>query len=85
MVWGLAIVALMAFLLAFASHSPGWMGLGIFVGFLAGIAAALVFIDRHVRASSRPEHMTDREIQALRSTVRKPGEPPRRLPPSDPH
>lgn len=82
--WGLALLALVAFMLAFISHSPGWMGFGIFVGFTCAIAAALVFIERHVRASSRPEHMTDREIQALRNTVHKPGEPPRQLPPSDP-
>jgi hypothetical protein len=85
MVWGLALVALIAFMLAFISHSAGWMGLGLLIGFIAAIAAALVFIDRHVRASSRPEHMTDREIEALRSTVRKSGESPRQLPPSDPH
>lgn len=85
MVWGLALLALVAFMLAFTSRSPGWMGLGIFVGFVAAIAAALVFIERHVRASSRPEHMTDREIRALRDTVRKPGEPPRQLPRSDTH
>jgi hypothetical protein len=84
MFWGLALIALVAFLLAFISHSPGWMGLCLFIGFISAIAAALVFIERHVRASSRPEHMTDREIQALRNTVRKPGEPPRQLPPSDP-
>lgn len=83
MVWGLALVALVAFLLAFISHSPGWMGFGIFVGFISAISAALVFIDRHVRASSRPEHMTEREIQALRGTVQKPGHTPPRLPPSD--
>jgi hypothetical protein len=85
MVWGLALVSLMAFLLAFASHSAGWMGLGIFIGFAAAIAAALVFIDRHVRASSRPEHMTEREITALRSTVRKPEDSSRQLPPADTH
>jgi len=84
MFWGLALIALVAFLLAFISHSPGWMGLCLFIGFISAIAAARVFIERHVRASSRPEHMTDREIQALRNTVRKPGEPPRQLPPSDP-
>ncbi len=83
MVWGLALVSLVAFMLAFISHSPGWMGLGILVGFVSGIAAALVFIDRHVRASSRPEHMTEREIEALRSTLRKPGPAPRQLPPTD--
>lgn len=85
MTWALASAALLAFLLAFTSHSPGWMGFGIVVGLACGIAAALVFIERHVRASSRPEHMTDREIAALRGTVRKDGEPTRRLPPSDPH
>ncbi|TAN01237.1 MAG: hypothetical protein EPN40_02825 [Rhodanobacteraceae bacterium] len=82
MVWGLALAALTAFLLAFASHSPGRMGLGIFIGLACGIAAALVFIDRHVRASSRPEHMTEREIEALRGTLRKKDEPPRQLPPT---
>jgi hypothetical protein len=51
---------------------------------VCGIAAALVFIDRHLRASSRPEHMTDREIAALRDTVRKQEDPQRRLPPSPP-
>lgn len=84
MIWGLVLVAVVAFVLAFISHSPGWMGFGIFIGFVSAIGAALVFIDRHVRASSRPEHMTEREIQALRSTVRKPGEAPPRLPPSSP-
>lgn len=82
MFWGLTIAALLAFLLAFASHSPGWMGLGIAVGLVCAIGAALVFIDRHVRASSRPEHMTDREIAALRSTLHKPAGSDRQLPPS---
>ncbi|MGH8124800.1 MAG: hypothetical protein ACREPK_02980 [Rhodanobacteraceae bacterium] len=82
--WGLALVSLLAFVLAFVSRSPGWMGFGIFVGFICGVAAALIFIDRHVRASGRPEHMTEREIQALRSTVRKPADPPRQLPPVEP-
>jgi len=86
MTWGLALVSLVAFLLAFASHSPGWMGLGIFIGFVSGIAAALLFIERHVRASSRPEHMTEREIQALRGTIRKKdGDSTRQLPPGSPH
>ena len=86
MTWGLALVSLVAFLLAFASQSPGWMGLGIFIGFVSAIAAALLFIERHVRASSRPEHMTEREIQALRGTVRKKDDDSmRKLPPAPPH
>ena len=86
MTWGLALVSLVAFLLAFASHSPGWMGLGIFIGFISAIAAALLFIERHVRASSRPEHMTEREMQALRGTLRKKDDDStRQLPPGPPH
>ncbi|HJP98651.1 MAG TPA: hypothetical protein VJ862_08835 [Rhodanobacteraceae bacterium] len=81
MIWGLAMVALVAFMLAFASHSAAWMGLCFAVGMVCGIAAALVFIDRHLRASSRPEHMTDREIEALRNTVRKPEGSRPELPP----
>ena len=85
MIWGLALVSLAAFLLAFVSHSPGWMGFGILIGFASGIAAALFFIDRHVRASSRPEHMTPREIEALRGTVRKNAkDSPPQLPPTSP-
>ncbi|HET9819842.1 MAG TPA: hypothetical protein VFP92_11830 [Rhodanobacteraceae bacterium] len=81
MIWGLAGVAILAFMLAFASHSPGWMGFGIAVGLVCAIVAALLFIDRHMRASSRPEHMTQREIDALRNTVRKPEDTRRQLPP----
>jgi hypothetical protein len=85
MIWGLALVSLVAFLLAFASHSPGWMGLGIFIGFVSGVGAALPFIERPVRASSRPEHMTEREIQALRGTIRKKeDDSTRQLPPGPP-
>lgn len=85
MIWGLGLVSLLAFLLAFASHSPGWMGLGILVGLVCGVTAALVFIDRHLRASSRPEHMSAGEIAAMRGTLRRTGDAPRQLPPSDPH
>ena len=85
MIWGLALVSAVAFLLAFASHSPGWMGLGLFIGFVSAIGAALFFIERHVRASSRPEHMTEREFQALRGTVHKKDEDStRQLPPAPP-
>ncbi|MGH8146980.1 MAG: hypothetical protein ACREPY_11665 [Rhodanobacteraceae bacterium] len=82
MIWGLAIVTVLAFVVAFTTHSPGLMGFCLFVGFVCGIVGTLVFIDRHLRASSRPEHMTERELDALRKTVRNGAEPPRSLPPS---
>ncbi len=71
MIWALAIVAIIAFAVGFTSHSAGFLAFCLVVGFACAIGAALVFIERHVRASSRPEHMTQRELDALRSTVRK--------------
>lgn len=85
MIWGLAIVTVLAFAVAFTTHSAGLMGFCLFVGFACGVATALIFIDRHVRASSRPEHMTARELAALRSTMRKRADTSRTLPPSQPH
>lgn len=85
MTWGLASAAILAFLLAFTSHSPGWMGFCVFIGLACAIGAALVFIGRHVHASARPEHMTDRELAALRSTLPRQGDPARQLPPTDSH
>ena len=81
MAWGLAIVALLAFVLAFTSHSPAWMGLGLLVGLACAVGAALMLIERHIRASARPEHMTPAQVEALRKSVRRPEEPPHRLPP----
>lgn len=84
MAWALAVIALLAFALGFSSHSPGWMGLGIFVGFVSALGAALLFIERHVRASSRPEHMTPAQVEALRNSMRQPESPAPRLPPGTP-
>ncbi len=82
MLWGLIVAALLGFLLAFLTHSPGWLGLGLAVGLLGSIGAVLVFIERHVRASSRPEHMTERELEALRSSMHRPAaDGDQRLPP----
>lgn len=85
MVWGLSLIALAAFLLGFASHSPGWLGLGLVVGFGCGMAAAVIFIDRHLRASARTESMSAGELAALRNTLHPSGEPPRQLPPTTHH
>lgn len=84
MILGLVVVALLGFVLAFAGHSPGLVGFGFIVGLACAIAAALIFIGQHVRASSRPEHMTDRELAALRGTMQQDAKTSERLPPPAP-
>lgn len=83
MIWGLAVVTLLAFALAISTRSPGLMGLGLAVGSIGAIVTAVLFIDRHVRANSRPEHMTSGELNALRSTLQKDVKTSNRLRPPD--
>ena len=78
--WGLTAAAVLAFLIAIFSRSPGWVAFGVFGGLLCAIGAALAFIDLHIRASSRPEHMTQGELDALKSTLKAPAD---RLPPPE--
>lgn len=83
--WTLTTIALLGFAIAFATRSPGWVAFGVIVGLVCGIAAALAFIDLHIRASSRPEHMTDGQLQALRATLRPQPSTASRLPPPATH
>lgn len=83
MIWGLAVVTLLAFALAITTRSPGLMGLGLAVGLIGALVGAVLFIDRHVRASSRPEHMTPGELDALRSTFQRDIKTSNRLRPPD--
>ena len=78
--WGLAAAAVLGILIAVFSHSPGWVAFGVFGALICAIGAALAFIDLHIRASSRPEHMTQGELDALKSTLKAPAE---RLPPPE--
>ncbi len=78
MFWGLTAAAAIGILIAIFAHSPGWVAFGVIVGLVCAIGAALMFIDLHIRASSRPEHMTQSELDALKATLKPPAE---RLPP----
>ena len=78
--WGLAAAAVLGILIAVFAHSPGWVAFGVLVGLLGGIGAALALIDLQIRASSRPEHMTQSELDALKATLKT---PPGRLPPPE--
>ncbi|HET7932124.1 MAG TPA: hypothetical protein VFL63_12155 [Rhodanobacteraceae bacterium] len=85
MIWALAIVTLLALVVAFTTHSPGLVAFGIFIGLVGVITLAVIFIDRHMRASSRPEHMTQGELDALKATLPKGTPAAPRLPPSQDH
>lgn len=84
--WILTATAILGFLIAIATHSPGWLAVGVFLGLTCGIGAALAFIDLQIQATSRSEYMSPGELEALKATM-KPSAPAAdstRLPPPAP-
>jgi O-antigen/teichoic acid export membrane protein len=82
MIWALAFVTLLALVVAFTTHSPGLVAFGLFIGLIGVVTVGVIFIDRHMRANSRPEHMSKGELEALKATLRKNAPPTAQLPPS---
>ncbi len=80
MPWGLSVAAVVGILIAVFARSPGWVAFGVIVGLVSAIGAALAFIDVQIRASSRPEHMTQGELDALKATLKPSAD---RLPPPE--
>lgn len=82
--WILTVAAVLGFLIAIGTHSPGWLGFGVLLGLTCGIGAALAFVDLHIQASSRSEYMSPGELDALKATLKpsaaesesRPGLPP---------
>jgi hypothetical protein len=75
--WILSLVALGAFTLAFSTKSPGLMGVFLVIGVAALFAAVFAFAADKIAATSRPDSalLTDKDIAALRASMRKPTPP----------
>ena len=71
--WILLLLAFGAFALAFSTKSSGVMGLALIGGVVLLIAALFAFAAAKIEATSRPDAalLTDKDINALRASVRK--------------
>ena len=71
--WILLLFAFGAFVLAFSTKSAGVMGLALVVGLVVLVAALFSFAAAKIEATSRPDAalLTDKDINALRASVRK--------------
>jgi hypothetical protein len=82
--WILLLLALGAFALAFSTKSTGVMGFCLVAGIGLLFAALFAFAAARIEATSRPAStlLTDKDISALRASVRK-ARPPAPPPPTN--
>ena len=71
--WILLLLALGAFAIAFTTKSPGVMGFCLVAGIGLLFATLFAFAAAKIDATSRPDStlLTDKDIAALRASVRK--------------
>ncbi|MGA9335839.1 MAG: hypothetical protein WBV39_16275 [Rudaea sp.] len=83
--WILLVVAILGFGLAFSAKTPGLMGIGLLVGFVALFAALFSFAAARIAATTRPDStlLTDRDISVLRASLNKRGSTSTPAPPDN--
>lgn len=66
--WIMAAIAMAGFILAFTTRSPGWLGLGLLLGFAGIIGVVWSIAAARVAASERPDSAMagPEDLEALR-------------------
>ena len=75
--WILLLVAVIGFVIAFSTKSPGVMGVALLVGFICLVSGFFAFAASRISDSARPDAamLTDQDINVLKATLRKPAAP----------
>lgn len=76
--WILLLLAVLGFALGFSAKASGLMGVGFVLGFVFLIVAFFAFAAARMAETSRPDStlLTDKDINALRASMRKKPLPP---------
>ena len=75
--WVFLLVGMFGFAVVFSAKTPGALGLGLVVGFVGLFGALLGFAAARIASSAQPDAalLTDKDITALRASMRKPATP----------
>jgi len=73
--WILLLLAVFGIALAVSAKTPGLLGLGLLLGFGCLFLALFAFAAARIASTARPDAtlLTDKDINALRASLRKPG------------
>ena len=73
--WILLVFSILGIALGLAARTPGLMALGLLVGFGCMFACVFAFVAARIASTARPDAalLTDKDVSALRASVRKPG------------
>ena len=82
--WIFLLLAMFGFTLAFSAKTPGTLGFGLTLGLLCLFGSLFGFVAARIASSARPDAvlLTDKDISALRASVRKPGAATQNTPPT---
>jgi hypothetical protein len=72
--WVFLLVAMFGFAVVFSAKTPGALGLGLLLGLVGLFGALLGFAAARIASSAQSEValLTDKDINALRASMRKP-------------
>jgi hypothetical protein len=72
--WVWLLIAMFGFAVVFSAKTPGALGLGLVVGLVGLFGALLGFAAARIASSAQSEValLTDKDINALRASIRKP-------------
>lgn len=74
--WLFALIAVIGYIVVWRGDAPGMRWLGLAIGVIFSIVAALAFAQFRINGSARDESLTDAQMESLKKSLQRPGSGP---------